>query len=128
MAGTACVLSHFNHVRLFVTQWTVAHRASLSMASSGTNTGVSCHVLLQGIFPTKIKPAFLMSSVLVGGFLTTSATWERQCLIFWTLTPQDLKVGSTPVQRVAKNKTEKLVVIDRALEIDEFQRTETEKA
>ena len=35
---------------------------------------------------------------------------------------------STPVQRVAKNKTEKLVVIDRALEIDELQRTETEKA
>ena len=27
----ACVLSHFSHVRLFVTLWTVAHQAPLSM-------------------------------------------------------------------------------------------------
>ena len=30
----ACVLSHFSHVRLFETQWTVAHQAPLSMEFS----------------------------------------------------------------------------------------------
>ena len=42
------------HVRLFATSWTVAHQATLSMAgSAGKNTGVGCHDLLQGIFPTQ---------------------------------------------------------------------------
>ena len=30
----ACTLSHFSHVRLFVTLWTVAHQAPLSMGFS----------------------------------------------------------------------------------------------
>ena len=30
----------------FVTPWTVAHQASLSMGFSGKNTGVDCHFLL----------------------------------------------------------------------------------
>ena len=30
----ACVLSHFSHVRLFVTPWTVAHQAPLSLGFS----------------------------------------------------------------------------------------------
>ena len=29
-----CVLSHFSHVRLFATPWTIAHQVSLSMAFS----------------------------------------------------------------------------------------------
>ena len=40
-------------VLLFVTPWTVAHQAPLSVAFSGKNTGVGCHFLLQGIFPTQ---------------------------------------------------------------------------
>ena len=40
-------------VRLFATPWTVAHRAPLSMDFPGKNTGVDCHFLLQGIFPTQ---------------------------------------------------------------------------
>ena len=40
-------------VRLFGTPWTVAHQAPLSRDSPGKNTGVGCHFLLQGIFPTK---------------------------------------------------------------------------
>ena len=31
----------------------VAHQAPLSMDSPGKNTGVGCHALLQGIFPTQ---------------------------------------------------------------------------
>ena len=45
-----CVLRHF---RLFATPWTVARQALLPMDSPGKNTGVSCHFLLQGIFPTQ---------------------------------------------------------------------------
>ena len=33
--------------------WTVACQYPLSMDSSGKNTGVGCHFLLQGIFPTQ---------------------------------------------------------------------------
>ena len=40
----------FSHVELFVTQWTVAPQAPLSMDFPGKNTGVGCHALLQGIF------------------------------------------------------------------------------
>ena len=35
------------------TPWTVAHQAPLSTGSPGKNTGVGCHFLLQGIFPTQ---------------------------------------------------------------------------
>ena len=42
------------------TPWTVAHQAPLSRGFSGQNTGVGCHALLQGIFPTQeSKPGLL---------------------------------------------------------------------
>ena len=47
---SVCALSH---VQLFVTPSTGAHQAPLSMDSPGKNTGVGCHFLLQGIFPTQ---------------------------------------------------------------------------
>ena len=41
------------------------------------NTGVGCHFLLQGIFPTPGQnPQSLMSPTLAGRFFTTSTTWE----------------------------------------------------
>ena len=40
-------------VRLFVTPWTVACQAPLSMGLSDKNTGVGCHSRLQGIFLTQ---------------------------------------------------------------------------
>ena len=49
----ACVLSHFSHVHLFVTLWTVVCQAPLTTGSSGKNTGVACYALLQGIFLTQ---------------------------------------------------------------------------
>ena len=42
-----------SHVQLFVTPWTVAHQAPLSMGFSKQDTGGGCHGLLQGIFPTQ---------------------------------------------------------------------------
>ena len=54
------VLSHFNHVQLFETLWTVARQAPLSMDSPGKNTGECCHVQLEGIFLTQgLNPCFL---------------------------------------------------------------------
>ena len=46
----ACVLSHFSHVRLFVTLWTVASRLLCPWESPGKNTRVVCHAFFQGIF------------------------------------------------------------------------------
>ena len=42
-----------SRVQLFATSWTVAHQAPPSMNFPGKNTGVGCHFLLQGIFPTQ---------------------------------------------------------------------------
>ena len=47
------VLSCFGCVRLFVSLWIVAHLAPLSMGFSRQEYWSSCHVLLQGIFPTQ---------------------------------------------------------------------------
>ena len=40
-----------SRVQLFVAPWTAAHQAAWD--SPGKNTGVGCHALLQGIFPTQ---------------------------------------------------------------------------
>ena len=40
-------------VQIFAIPWTVACQALLSMDFPGKNTGVGCHSLLQGIFPTQ---------------------------------------------------------------------------
>ena len=54
-----CVLSHVTSITVFVTPWTVGHQAPLSMGSPGKSTGVRCHFLLQGIFPTQESNAGL---------------------------------------------------------------------
>ena len=49
-----------SHVQPFVTTWTVARQAPRSMGFSRKNTGVDCHALLQGIFPTeRLNPRLL---------------------------------------------------------------------
>ena len=68
----ACVHG-FSRVWLFATLWTVACQAPLSMGFSRQEywSGLPCNLP-----STVIEPASLMSPVLVGGFFTTSATWE----------------------------------------------------
>ena len=45
---------------------------SVHEESPGKNTGVGCHALLQGIFPTQgIEPTSLTSPALAGGVFTT---------------------------------------------------------
>ena len=51
--GVKVKVKSLGRVQLFATPWTVAHEAPPSMRFSGKNTGLGCHFLLQGIFPTK---------------------------------------------------------------------------
>ena len=76
------MLSHFSHVQLFATLWTVAHQAPLSMVFSrqGYWSGLPCPP--PGDLPNpEIRPTSLMSPALAGGFFTTCSTW-RVCLKF----------------------------------------------
>ena len=73
----ACILSHFRHVRLFATLWTVAHQIPLSTGFSRQEywSGLPCSP--PGDLPEpEIKPTSLTSLALAGGFFTTSTTWE----------------------------------------------------
>ena len=65
----AHVLSRFSRVQLFVTPWTVAHQAALSMGFPSKSTGVGCHALLQGIF------------------LTQRSNLHLLCLLCWQVPP-----------------------------------------
>ena len=82
----ARVLSHFSHVRLFTTLWTVARQASLSMGFSSREywSGVPCPP--PGNLPDPgIEPRSLVSPALKGKFFTNSTTWEKDqqsCKLF----------------------------------------------
>ena len=45
--------SHFSWVQIFATLWTYPARLLCPWDFSGKNTGVGCHALLQGLFPTQ---------------------------------------------------------------------------
>ena len=69
--------SALSRVWLFVTPWTVAHQAPLSMGSSRQEywSGLPCPP--PGDLPDPgIEPPSLKSPALAGGFFTTSVTWE----------------------------------------------------
>ena len=64
--------------------------------SPGKNTGVGCHLLLQGIFPTQGSDSRLLPSpALAGRFFTTSATWEANQ--FLVLLHYDQKISCFPI-------------------------------
>ena len=68
-----CLLRCFSHILLFATPWTIARQAPLSMGSPGKNTGVGCHALLQGNFPTQESNlCILLSPVLQADSLLLS--------------------------------------------------------
>ena len=100
------VLSHLLSLTLF-------HSMDCSLPSSfvhgnspGKTTGVGCHALLQGIFPTQgLKPCSLMYAALVGRFFTTGATWEA---LLYILTSYIFEKNSA-VRRTANFKSSLLV-------------------
>ena len=70
------MVSHFSRARLFVTPWSVAGQAPLSMEFSRQEhwSGLPCPPPGDPPEPG-IEPASLMSLTLAGRFFTTSATW-----------------------------------------------------
>ena len=74
---TFTVLIRFSRVRLFVTPWTVARQAPLSMGFSRQEYWSGLPYLLPRDLPNPgMEPASLRSPHLAGGFFTTSTTWE----------------------------------------------------
>ena len=76
-----CVLSCFSHVWLFVTLWTVASQALLSMGFSGQEywSGLPCPPP-EDLPDPGIKSVSLMSPASAAGLFTTSATWKSPVL------------------------------------------------
>jgi len=68
-----CVLSR---VQLFVTPWTIACQAPLSMGLSRQECWSRLHFLLQGIFLTQGSNPCPTSLTLARGFFTTGTSWE----------------------------------------------------
>ena len=75
LAG-GCVLSRFSRVRLFVTLWTVAPQAPLSLGFSRQEywSGLPCPFL--GNLPKQGSNRHLLPVLQTDRFFTTSATWE----------------------------------------------------
>ena len=73
----ACMLSCFTRVQLFVTLWTVACQAPLSVGFSRQEYWSGSSFPSPGDLPNPgTEPMSLMSPALAGGFYTTSTTWE----------------------------------------------------
>ena len=71
------VLSHFSHVQLFATLWTVASQAPQSMGFSREESWSELPCPPPGDLPNSgIEPESLTSIYTSSGFFTTSATWE----------------------------------------------------
>ena len=69
-----CVLSQ---VQVFLTSWTVAHQAPLSMGLFRLEFWSGLPFPFPGALPYPgVEPMFLASPSLAGGFFTASATWE----------------------------------------------------
>ena len=75
-----CVLSHG---QLFVTPWTVAHQAPLSMEFSRQEYWSGLPFPTPGdLLTSETEPVSLASPALASGFLTTSATWEAHSVFY----------------------------------------------
>ena len=72
----ACMLSHLSRVQLFVTPWTEACQASLSMefSSQEYRSGLLCPPP-GDLLDTGVEPTSLMSPSLAGGFFNASWIW-----------------------------------------------------
>ena len=74
---SACVLSCFSFVQLFVTSWTIAHQGLLSTGYSRQEYQSRLPFLPPGNLPNLgIEPVSLSSPALASSFFTTTVTWE----------------------------------------------------
>ena len=90
--------------RLFVTPWTVAHQAPLSMGFSSQEycSGLPCPP------PGDLPYLCLMSPALAGRFFTTHATWEALWIINRKLKKIPFKMHQNKTFRNKFNKTLKI--------------------
>ena len=73
----ARMLSCFSHVQLFVTLWSVAQQAPLSMGFSRQECwGGLPFPPLGHLYNPEIEPVSLTCPALAGGFFIISVTWE----------------------------------------------------
>ena len=85
--GGACVLSHFSRVQLCDPMDGSPPGSSILGDSPDKNTGVGCHALLQGIFPTQGSNPHLL------------------CLLHWQMSSLPLSPPGKPkTRRVAKGQ------------------------
>ena len=78
-----CLLSHFSHVKLFVTLRTVAHRAPLSMGFSRQEYWNGFPFPFLGDLPNPgIKATSFMSPALAGRFFTTKVPGKPNHLTY----------------------------------------------
>ena len=83
--------SRFSGVQLFVTLWTRAHQAPLSMGFSIQEYWSRLPCSPPGDIPeSEIEPMSVMSPALADEFFTTSTTWEA--LKYTISTPQDHQI------------------------------------
>ena len=113
-----CMLSCFSHVQLFVTIWTIAHQAPLSMGFSKQEycSGLPCPPP-GGSSYLGIKPASLMFPALGEGWslnVCGCSDWCISVVLPWTsITPalcgeSDRKHGNSPSSRSHVTNSEKL--------------------
>ena len=76
----ACVLSHFSHECLLQRYGLLSTRLLCPWDSPGKNTGVGCHVLLQGIFQPRDHTLISCSSCTAGSFFTAGKE-ESPCVV-----------------------------------------------
>ena len=77
-----CMLSHFSHVRLFVTLWTIAHQGPLSTGFSRQKywSELLCLPLVD-LLDQDIEPAALVSPALTGRFLPILPPGKPRCKV-----------------------------------------------
>ena len=89
------MLSHFSLVWLFLTQWTVAHQAPLSIGSSRQEYWSGLPSSPPGDLPDPgTETTFVISPALAGGFFTTSTTWEAN-KYYWILLQIIVDIGNS---------------------------------
>ena len=87
-------LSHCSRVQLFGTLWTVAYQACCRWDSPGKNTGVGCHVFLQGIFSTQeLKLCLLHCGWILYHSTTSESPYRSQPYLLWEGTTQRSGTG-----------------------------------
>ena len=73
-----CVLRHFSRVQLFATPWTITHQAPVHGILQARILEWVAISFSRDLPDPGIEPASLMSTVLAGGFSTTSTTWQAR--------------------------------------------------